>query len=199
MSEAIFHLIVIMVAAYALIRGFRQRFTGQLASLLGIAFGAVSARVFMIPVMAWLMEQFPGFRAQVGAPFIYSVFAVSIVYVASYLLFSLLSKILRSAMSVLNTGILDCIFGSFLSMTKYLLALSIAYNLMVCFNTSLPLVKYAEDSDGNVVEGVMLICPAFLGSYSVDYLAHLLQLQEAKKISYNLLPSQNVITPEQVT
>ncbi len=51
----------------------------------------------------------------------------------------------------------------------------------------------ASADDGNVVECVMLLAPGLLGCGSVEDLAHILQLKEAKKISCNITPEAGVI------
>lgn len=185
MNNALFHIIVISVAVYAIIRGFRLRFTGQLASLLGMAFGVVGARVFAPGVEAWLTDFLPAASDHAAGSFIPGVVAASLLYTGLYLLFMPLNHLLRAAMAVIDEGMLDSIFGVFLALVKYMLALSVAYNLLVCCDTSSPLVKLAADDDGNVVEAVMFVAPAMLGCENVGDLFHRQQLYEAKKISYN--------------
>ena len=128
----------------------------------------------------------PGFEGRAGASFIYSVTAAALVYVAVYMLFRMMTKVLRSAMQVFYVGMLDKLLGAAFSLTKYMLLLSIIYNLIICVNPSSSLMKYATADDGNVVEGVMLLAPGLLGCHSIEDLSHLLQLREAKKISCNI-------------
>lgn len=192
MPTALFHLIAIAVAVYAVVKGFRVRFTRQLASVLGLAFGSVSAHMAMEPLEEWMRDSLPLHPDPAVASFVYSVTAVAAVYTAVFLLFKILGPLLRSAMMVLDAGMLDSLLGAAFSLWKYLLALSIAYNLYACFDPSSPLVKYAADDDGNVIEAVMHVAPLMLGCEDVAELAHSLQLRDARKISINLSPPASV-------
>ena len=194
MRETGYHLIVIMVAAYAVIKGFRQGFTGQISGILGFAFGTVCAHVFEPEVEVFYRMILPGVRRAPGGAFIYSVLSAVTVYWAVYIAFKTFTKVLKSAMQVFYVGMLDSILGALFSLLKYMLVLSIVYNLVLCVNPRSPLLKYSNADDGNVVEAVVLLAPGILGCGSVNDLSHLLQLYEAKKISRNLTPVPLVIT-----
>ena len=194
MSETGYHLIVIMVAAYAVIKGFRIGFTGQISGVLGFAFGTVCAHVFEADAEEIFRSLLPGVRRAAGGAFIYSVLSSVSIYCIVYVTFKTFTQVLRSAMQVFYVGMLDSILGGIFSLVKYMLMLSIVYNLLLCVNPTSPLLKYANADDGNVVESVMLLAPGLLGCGSVHDLAHLLQLREAKKISHNITPMPLVIT-----
>ncbi|MBD5309486.1 MAG: CvpA family protein [Bacteroides sp.] len=196
MGEAAYHIIVLVVAAVALFKGFRSGFTGQVSGILGFAFGTVCCHVFGEDVESVIRMIFPGIADVPGNTFIYSVLGVAVVYIAVYLVFRMLTGVLRSAMQVFGLGLLDRLFGSAFCMVKYLLFLSIAYNIIVCVNPDSPLMKYANADDGNVVECVMLLAPEFLGCYSFADLSHILQLRAARRISCNYPPSLRVIKTE---
>lgn len=194
MSETGYHLIVIAVAAYAVIKGFKSGFTGQISGILGFAFGTVCAHVFEPEAEALFRTVLPGIRNAVGSAFIYSVLASVSVYCLVYMVFKLFTKVLRKAMQVFYVGMLDAIMGSMFCLLKYMTVVSIAYNLILCVNPSSTLLKYANADDGNVVEAVVLLAPGLLGCGDVCDLAHLLQIRDAKSISCNLTPSPRVIT-----
>lgn len=198
MSEAGYHLIVIAVAAFAVIKGFRCGFTGQISGILGFAFGSVCAHVFQPEAEACFRAILPGLRNAVASAFIYSLLSSATVYGIVYLLFKIFTKVLRAAMQVFYVGMLDAILGAFFCLFKYMLVLSIVYNLLLCINPSSQLIKYATADDGNVVESVMLLAPGILGCGNVYDLTHLIQLREAKKISCNLSASPLVITADQI-
>ncbi len=198
MSEAGYHLIVIAVAAFAVIKGFKRGFTGQISGILGFAFGTVCAHVFEANAEAVFRSLLPWVRHAVGAAFIYNLLASVTIYGLVYLLFKLFTKVLRAAMQVFYVGMLDAILGAFFCLLKYMLVVSIVYNFLLCINPSSPLMKYATADDGNVVESVVMLAPGLLGCGSVYDLTHLIQLKEAKKISYNLFPSPLVITVDQI-
>lgn len=196
MSETGYHIIVLAVAAFSVIRGFKRGFTGQISGILGFAFGTVCAHVFEADVETALRAILPGVRHSAGGAFIYSVLSSVIVYGLVYTAFKMFTKVLRSAMQVFYVGMLDAILGAMFSLLKYMLLLSIVYNLVLCINPKSPLLKYASADDGNVVETVVLLAPGLLGCGSVHDLAHLIQLREAKKISCNITSVPLVITYE---
>lgn len=193
MSEAAYHIVVIVVGAVAVIKGFHSGFTGQISGVLGFAFGTVCTHVFSDQAEAATRWLLPGIEGHVGAGFIYSVISAALVYIVVYLLFKMLTRVLKSAMQVFYVGMLDKLLGSAFCLTKYMLLLSIVYNLIVCVNPSSQLMKYATSDDGNVVECVMLLAPGLLGCHSFEDLSHLLQLREAKKISHNINNNPSVI------
>lgn len=196
MSDAIYHIIVMAVAGIAVVSGFRKGFTGQVTGVLGFAFGTVCAHVFEPQVEEMLRSLFPGIRTSIGAAFIYSMLSAALVYLAVYFLFRTLTKVLKSAMQVFYVGMLDSLMGSAFCLVKYMLLLSIFYNLILCVNPESRLLRYASADDGNVVEVVMLIAPGLLGCGSCEDLWHLIQLREAKKISCNIIGESDVITIE---
>lgn len=193
MNDAVYHIIAIIVATVAILKGFKSGFTGQISGVLGFAFGTVCAHVFDDQSEALVRGILPGIEGLVGSAFIYSVMAAAIVYVAVFLIFRIFTKVLRSAMQVFYVGMLDKLLGSAFCLVKYMLVLSIVYNLILCVNPSSKLLKYATADDGNVVEVVMMLAPGLLGCRSYEDLAHLLQLREAKKISVNINKSSDVI------
>lgn len=196
MNEAIYHILALAVFAVALVRGYRSGFTGQISGILGFAFGAVSSHVFFAEADGLMRMLFPGIGSHAGASFVYGVLAVTSIYAAVYMLFRMLTGVLRSAMQVFEVGILDRLLGAAFCAVKYLLVLSIVYNVIVCVNPESRLMKYAGADDGNIVEMVLLLAPGLLGCYSFEDLAHLLQLREARKISCNLRPDPCVINKE---
>lgn len=196
MFDATYHIIVITVAAVAVIKGFRSGFTGQVSGVLGFAFGTVCSHIFDEQAEAVMRTLLPGLGSVAGSAFIYSVVSSALVYVAVYVLFKTLTRVLKSAMQVFYVGMLDKLLGSAFCLAKYMLMVSIAYNLVLCFNPRSPLLKYATADDGNVVEGVMLLAPGLLGCCSFEDLFHLLQLRDARKISCNIHGSHVVIERE---
>ena len=196
MSETGYHIIVIAVAAFAVIKGFKTGFTGQISGILGFAFGTVCAHVFEPEMESLIRAILPGIRHSIAPAFIYSVLAAVTVYCIVYYIFKLCTKVLKMAMQVFYVGMLDAIMGSLFCLLKYMVALSIAYNLILCVNPRSPLMKYASSDDGNVVEAVVLLAPGILGCGSVYDLAHLLQIKDAKMISCNITTLPLVLNNE---
>lgn len=193
MVDAAYHILAITVAVVAIIKGFHSGFTGQVSGVLGFAFGTVCAHVFDEQAEALMRMLLPWIDGHLGAGFIYSVTSAALVYAVVYLAFRVLTKVLRSAMQVFYVGMLDKLLGAAFCLTKYMLVLSIVYNLVLCVNPRSSLMRYATADDGNVVEVVMLLAPGLLGCYSFEDLSHLLQLRDAKKISCNPKARSGVI------
>ena len=184
-------LIVLLVALVSLATGFRRGITMQLSSLLGFAFGAVAARIFVIPLSKYFMwvEHFspaPEFN-----DFSVNLVTCGVIYTVVYWAFSIFSIILRKAMAVFDTGIFNRLLGSFFSLVKNLLWLSLFLNFLICFKSESGLLKYERANDGNPVAAVMELTPAILGCYGGEDFAHIHQLKEAKSISLNMTPLHN--------
>ncbi len=193
MSDASFHIIAITVAAVAIIKGFSSGFTRQVSGVLGFAFGTVCAHVFDSQVEEILRMLLPWLRRSVGGAFIYSVVSSAIIYSVVFTLFRSFTRVLRSAMQVFYVGMLDKLLGAGFCLMKYMLGLSIVYNLILCVDPTSRLMKYATARDGNIVEVVMMLAPGLLGCHSYEDLSHLIQLKEAKKISCNINNASDVI------
>ena len=184
-------IIVLLVALVSLATGFRRGCTMQLSSVLGFAFGAVAARVFTHPFSQYFMwvEHFspaPEFNE-----FSVNLVTAGVIYSIVYWLFSILSGILRKAMAVLETGIFNRLLGSFFTLIKNLLWLSLFLNLMICFKSESGLLGFERANDGNPVAAVMELTPMILGCYGGEDFAHIHQLKEAKSISCNMKPEDD--------
>lgn len=193
MSDALYHLAVIVLAALAVVRGYRSGLPGQIPGLLGLSFGIVCAHLFQPPAEEMVRSMFPSFEHRLGGDMFIQLFAASSVCIIVFLLFSALTAILKSAMSLFPSGVLGSIFGAVAAVVKYMFFLSIAFNLLADFNPYSSLVKFATDRDGNVVEVVMAIAPAPLGVPGVDELAYRRRLEEAKLISCNFISPSRVV------
>ena len=183
MSEVTYHIVVIVIAAVAVIRGYRTGLTGQVAGVLGFAFGVVSARVFGPEIEHLFADNFPDLLYKPWSGYMVSQLAYGFIYVGVYVAFRFLTAALRAAMAVFEIGILDSLMGAVFSLFKYMMLLSVAFNLLICINPRSRLVDYCSAADGNVVEGVVELAPDLMGSIGVGSLAHRLQLEEARKIS----------------
>lgn len=183
MRSVVFIILVLVVTAFSAISGFRRGITRQPATLLGLAFGAVAARVLtpaLVSNFEWThsVSPAPEFNAYTA-----SVICASSIYTAVYWLFFILSPILNMAFKVIRVGILNRIAGGFFSLVKNLLWLSIFFNILVLFQPGDGLLRFLRANDGNPVAAVMEMTPAILGCYGGEDFAHFYQLKEAKTIS----------------
>ena len=193
MSNIIYLALLLIVSFVAIATGFRRGLTGQIASLLGFAFGAVAARVFTPELgssFSWVEKFSP---APEFNEFATNLVCAATIYFVVYELFSILSVILRRTLSVFEVGMFNRLLGAFFSLVKNLLWLSIIFNILLCFSSNSGLLRYEQANDGNPIAAVMELTPAILGCYGGEDFAHFHQLKEAKYISCNFKGERNVI------
>lgn len=183
MTDLVYHLLVICIAALGILRGFRRRFTRQVPSVIGFSLAAICSYVFRFPVEDWLWAQMPDMATRVEGPFTVSTLACSGIYLLAYNVFRFCTAPLSLLFRKSDTGILDNISGACYGLLRYLMWVAIAYNLIVCIWPDSRLIKYARSDDGDIVHEVMLISPFFIGSENIDELTHRIQLDEASRIS----------------
>lgn len=192
LTDMAYHILALAIGAWAIVRGFRKGITRQMCGLLGFAFGIVSARILAEPGEAAARSIMPAFDGPVGDRFIYSIASGAAIFTLVFFIFRWTTASIGRALQAIDTGVLDSLLGSGFHLAKSLLFLSVAFNGLVCLNPQSRLMKYASDSDGNVVEAVMQFAPAVLGCMSFDELSHAFQLEDARKISQNLYQPQGV-------
>ncbi len=195
----VFHIIIIIVAIVGIFIGFRKGMIHQIATILGILFGIVTCRIFHDQVVEFLQKTFPSIAETTSAEFSYSVIASALIFAVVYLVFLMLAKVIRSAVKMVNIGMLDSLAGAVIGALKYLLVLSLAMNLLVAMNPNSNIIKLCDDDDGNLVELVMALAPAMLNSEDVEDFCLKLQLEEAKTISYNNTLYPNAIRDNAIT
>lgn len=193
MQYTLYPALVLVVSFMGIISGFRNGITSQFASLLGFAFGVVAARV-IAPDLTYLFidtakaTQEPEFQAYTT-----NLLAAVFVFSVTFFIFSFLSPILKAALSIINIGMFNRLIGVFFSLLKYLLWLSIALNLLLCFRPDCGLLRFETSNDGNLVAAVLDLTPACLGCFGAEDFAHFNQLKEAKSISCNFNGENDVI------
>lgn len=194
MADIFCHILVIAVAVWAAVSGFRKGLAGQASSVLGLAFGIVVTRVLSADAYNMAKSLFTGFDDAVCAPFILSVLSSGILYCLVFFVVKAFTIPLQKAVSFIGFGILDSLAGIAFSLASNMIFLSIFFNVYVCFVPQSTIMKYATAEDGNAVEAVMLLAPYALGCLSFEDLHHLIQLREARKISRNYCIPENVNT-----
>lgn len=183
MFDALLHLIVLVTAAWGIFRGYREGFTGQVASVLGLSFGAVAANAFGEAASEWLREVWPSISSVLAASFLYSLCGYVLVFGGVAIVFGIVGKMLGAIMKTFHVDVLNGLAGALFCAFKYLFALSLVYNLAGGIFPHSKLMKYAEADDGNLVEIVMLLGPRVIGSLDCEDLHHIVQLHDAKTIS----------------
>lgn len=181
-------IVVLGIAIWGFSKGYRKGFVAQTASLLGLAFGVVVARLFGPEAEIWLQSINPRTAQTVTGGYMTSLVAHAIPLVLTYLVISLPGGILGTALSVFHFGTFDAIAGSLFGLFKNLVLLSLVIDAVIGFWPQGSIMKCASDDDGNLIHAVASIAPALAGNTSVSELAHRLQLEDAKRISRNAAP-----------
>lgn len=181
---ALFYLLIFVVAVLALLRGFKKGLTRQTSDVLAVCFAIVCVHVlltFLEPVIArWIPER--SYHALLI--FTCENITAAIIYTAVFFIVKLPTMILCKAMTMFfPSGMLDKIAGSIFALFKWLIWTSIALNLMACISSDSSLLKDASATDGNIIQGTMLLAPNLFGITDAEELAHYYQLKEAAKIS----------------
>lgn len=183
MVDALLHLAVIVMAVVGIFRGYREGFTGQIISILGLSVGAVASNAFGDDATLWIYDTFSQGANSPSTTFLDNFLGHTLVFSVLYVIFALIGKVLKSFMGYFGIDVLNGIAGAFFGAFKYLFVLSIVYNFAGGMFPTSRLMKFAGSDDGNLVELVMLIAPRVMGSLDCEDYHHLIQLKEAKTIS----------------
>lgn len=185
----IYPLILIGVLLLAIIYGWHRGMVRQMASLLGVAFGFVAARLFYEQAAELLSPLIPPAEKFAPEPFgtpmrMYASYLVGAVavFTAVFIVLRLLSGLLVSAMQLIHTGAINAMLGAAFCFCKWVIIMSIAFNLWLVIRPDCGLLKYCTDGDGNVVELVMDVAPALFGTDSPTELDRYRRLQEAQHL-----------------
>lgn len=183
MWNGVYYIIVIVIAVWGIISGYKKGFMSQIGILLGVAFGIVATRMFSpafaVTVNDWIPASVSGFNRV----YICECLACGLIYIFTSSIVSLLSMPVGKITSILGSGVVDSIFGSLLKLFQLLMIVSIFYNLMVDWSPTSDLTRSSRLHDGNIVEAVMKIAPPVLGFTGAEEVAYFQQLEDAKKIS----------------
>lgn len=183
MADLFFHLIVIVIAALGIYKGYRSGFVRQVPALIGLCFGVLCSYIFRFPVEEYISGIMSWERGRVEGGFVTSTISCALIFLIVSTLFRILTTPLKFFLSIFETGMLDKIAGSVLGLFRYALLISLFLNIWLCLDKDSRLLRYARSDDGDIVHETMLLSPWFLGSESIDELVHKLQLEEAKTIS----------------
>lgn len=183
MGDAIYHILVIVVALVALMRGFRRGLTRQVSDIIGFAFGIVAARTLGPDFAVCLEDWVPRFYHPVARSFFFSTLSYGLIWSACIFVFSILTRVLNVVLGVIPVGIMNSIGGAVFTLLKYLMFLSLLFDLGLCRPFGSPLMHCARHDDGNLVDCVIRLAPAVLGSMSAEEYVHRVQLWEARSIS----------------
>lgn len=183
--QSIYHFILLIVAAVAIFIGYRKGLIKQMAGIVGIILGIVSVHVFSDSVEPIIREQYPSFKGGFLEDYTYSVVTACVVFLAVYAVMQLLSFVFKHILGAMDLGVLNSLLGSVFCVFKFMVVMSVLYNIIISIDSDSSLVDYCNADDGNIVGVVMCLAPALLDIDSADDLLYMKQKEEAKSISYN--------------
>ena len=183
MLNGIYNLIVIALAVWALLSGYRKGFLRMVGSVLGVGFGVVATRLAAPECYEAIDFITPGFISGFNRRFVVETFTCGLIFAFVCGIFELLAVPLGKVMKVMPGGVVNSIGGAVFRLFYYMMLLSIVYNLIADLQPDGHLTKTSRYHDGNVVEGVVKLAPAILGFEDAEEVGHFQQLEDAKKIS----------------
>lgn len=181
--DMLFHLAVIIVAFWTLLKGYKRGFMRQVPSCIGICFGILCAYIFRFPFENFISSFLHISPDRTDYLFVVSNISCALIYLFTSALFRICTYPLKFVLNVFETGILNNIAGALLYLFKGLLLISLFLNILLCMHPSSRLLYYARSDDGDIVHETMLLAPWLIGSENIDTLVHKYQLEDAKKIS----------------
>lgn len=183
MANGAFYIIILGVAVFGILTGYRKGLLRQAGGLLGVAFGIVAVKAFAPSMISgienWLPSAISGFKRE----FLIQSLSCGFLYLAVSSIVQLCCIPLNAIMHVMDKDVVSGIAGAVFRAFKYLMVVSIFYNVIIEISPSSSLAKTACHHDGNIVEGVMQIAPAILGFPGPEEVGFRQQLEDAKKIS----------------
>lgn len=193
-EAAIYHIIIIAAGVYGIFRGWRCGFLGQTGGLLGMLFGIVFCRLFVKDGAEVARDLCPSIEDLFASDFIYMALSAVVIYTTVYFGFRLMSLVFHRVLCGLNLGPVNSLAGAALCLLKYMIVISLLYNVILSIFPGCALMKECRAGDGNMIELVMALAPALMDTYSPCDLALKYQLKEAESISYNISGNGCVIS-----
>lgn len=167
----------------SVIWGFRKGFARQVPSLIGLAFGIISARLLAPGLYSTILELTPSLENHPCRIYYLSCWARGFVFITIYCIFTLITGFLGSVFGKGEHTMLNNIGGAIFSVFESLLFVGIIFNCIASRHPDSELVKSGRSDDGSATELVMLLSPALLGGPDIEDYALQLQYNEAKTIS----------------
>ena len=119
-----FDILVVVILAVGLIRGYKRGFLSQLAGLVGLVAGLLIARALYISAGEYLAVKV-GTSVMLG-----QVLAFFLIWIAVPMILSLIANLLTKALQVVCLDFINRLLGAVLGGMKYLLLLSLLLQLV---------------------------------------------------------------------
>ena len=153
-SQQVIILIFAAVALYAVITGFMKGLLSQIGQIAGLVIGVLAARALTPSLITML-------RGDAGVDttsMIVTVLCYILVYLAAYFSVVLVARFLRLVVRVACLGALDRIGGALFKLLKWMLIMSLVYNLAMAVCPS----QLPPPSDNFFIKTLSGLAPALL-------------------------------------
>ncbi len=153
-SHQIVLAILAIVALYAVITGFMKGLLSQIGQIAGLIIGILAARA-LTPGLLKMLSVDAGVDS---ASMISTVLCYILVYLAAYFAVVIVARLLKLVVKVACLGVLDRIGGAVFKLLKWMIIMSLAYNLLVSISPSMA----PDPSSGPFETTLYNIAPALL-------------------------------------
>lgn len=187
-----YHIILFIVAIVGLFVGFRKGLISQLAGVLGVILGILAVHLFSDSVEPTVRQYFTSLQGSFFEDYAYNVLTAGLIFIAVYALLQLTSFLFKSILGMMNLGILNSLLGSLFCLFKFMLIMSVVFNIILSIDNESSLSEYCDADDGNIVGVVMGMAPTLFSTESPDDLLYIKQKEEAKSISQNNFVNNDV-------
>lgn len=126
-SHQILLIIFAVVTLYAVITGFMKGLLSQIGQIAGLIIGILASRALTPGLLAMLSVD----ASAEPASMFTTVLCYILVYLAAYFSVVLVARLLKLVVRVACLGVLDRLGGAVFKFLKWLLIMSLAYNLLV--------------------------------------------------------------------
>lgn len=155
-------IIVLIIFVGALILGARKGIILQVGSLGGIVLGVIACRLACGDVAQWLENQ-----GYIGADAVshnmHVVLANVVVFVVVYLGAQLIAHLFKTITHALALGFVDRLAGAVFSAFKWMLALSLVFNLWLLMSPKTDFASLCPLANGHAIETILALGPCLLG------------------------------------
>ncbi|MCB9017205.1 MAG: CvpA family protein [Paludibacteraceae bacterium] len=149
-------ILILLVLVFGVVRGIWKGFVLELAGFVGIILSIYAARFYSGLVLGFL-ESFFGVGKEVSP-----IFAFLLTFLLAMLAFHFLALLADKFVSLIALGWLNKLLGGFLSLVKYILILSILFNLFDLTNTRLDLLDSGFQTKSKLYQPMKKIAPTIL-------------------------------------
>lgn len=182
MTAVILNILVIALCAWWVCRGWSRGAPCQMPAMLGWGAGILVVHL----ASPWLAAQLAGGGMDtqfVDGDLTARWLAVLLSYGFTAMVVTLAASPLTTLLRMVKSDVLGGIFGSVLSLLRWITVLSIVLNLWAAADQDCLALSIADGGDGGVVEGVMHVAPLLTGENDFEEIVVRRQLREAKTIS----------------